>query len=262
MQTTHQVDIIARSVPDWQTSDEEESHQRPGKSKHRKKPRVKSRSASQPDRPLSFAQAVCKRIDGRHFRCQEYYPQEGPESVLYVVLEREAAQWRDRLHTLHRDFFGPEHAGQIGPVRLEVIDRATHDAVERLISAGLLARTTRFTRSLWPVDETTSSAQPMSEAEREKAEGYRRQAERKLKVASVLAAGDLEEEAREALLQAIEPLGRALAVENRLPEPESLEDALLPPIGPAWRQALPLVRRFLREPSQPVGPLLDVMGQV
>ena len=61
------------------------------------------------------------------------------------------------------------------------------------------------------------------------------------------ASGDLAEEARLALLDAIEPLGRALAVENRRPEPQSLEDSLLPPLGAAWKDALPLVRSFLRE---------------
>jgi hypothetical protein len=81
-------------------------------------------------------------------------------------------------------------------------------------------------------------------------------------MAGVLAAGDLGEEARVALLEAVEPLGRALAVENRLPEPQSLGDALLPPLGTAWKGALPLVRNFLRETSQPVPPILCALGQV
>ena len=39
-----------------------------------------------------------------------------------------------------------------------------------------------------------------------------------MKMATVLAKGDLEEEARAALLDAIEPLGRALAVEGDITE--------------------------------------------
>ena len=78
----------------------------------------------------------------------------------------------------------------------------------------------------------------------------------------MLAGGDLEEEARQALIDAIEPLGCALAVEGRLPEPQSLEDALLPPLGAAWKEALPLVRNFLREPAQPVPPVLCALGAV
>jgi hypothetical protein len=214
------------------------------------------------DRPLGFAQAARQQINGALFRCEERYPQEGPHSVLYVVVERDAAQWRERLNTLHHDYFGPGQSDPLAPVQLEVIDRATHDALQRLVASGLVSRTTRATRSLWPADESTTSPPPLSEAEREKAGSYRCQAARKLKVAGVLASGDLGEEARLALLDAIEPLGRALAVENRLPEPQSLEDALLPPLGTAWKEALPLLRNFLRETSQPVPPVLSVLGQV
>jgi hypothetical protein len=77
-----------------------------------------------------------------------------------------------------------------------------------------------------------------------------------------LADADLNEEARTALLSAIEPLGLALAVENRLPEPQSLEDALLPAMGTAWKNALPLVRSFLRESSLPVSQVVFALGQV
>jgi hypothetical protein len=98
-----------------------------------------------------------------------------------------------------------------------------------LIQAGLLASSTRATRPLWPPDPAAPAPEPLSQAEREKAAAYRVQAARKLKMASVLAGGDLADEARAALLEAVEPLGRALAVENRLPEPPSVEAALLPP---------------------------------
>jgi hypothetical protein len=179
-----------------------------------------------------------------------------------VVLERGAAQWRDKLRALHNDYFGPGMADPSAPVQLEVIDRATHDAVQRLVDTGLIVRTSRYGRSLWPTDESTNCPPPLSEAEREKAGQYRHQAARKLKAARVLAAGELDEEARQALMDAIEPLGRALAVENRWPEPQSLEDALLPPFVVAWKEALPVVRNFLREPSQSVTPIVSALAQV
>jgi hypothetical protein len=262
MQTTHQVEIVASSVPDWQTSEEDAIIPRPGKSKRRKKPAGHAKLPPSADRPLGFAQAVRQRADCALIRCEERYPQEGPQSVLYVVVEGDAAQWSERLNALHHDYFGPGQSDPQMPVQLVVIDRATHDAVQRLIAAGLIALTARATRALWPVDESTTSPPPLSEAEREKAAAHRAQAARKLRVAGVLAGGDLAEEARLALLDAIEPLGHALAVENRLPEPQSLEDALLPPLGPAWKEALPLVRNFLRDPAQPVRPVLNALTQV
>ncbi len=147
-------------------------------------------------------------------------------------------------------------------MRLEVIDRATDQALQRLIEAGLVANTTRATRPLWPSDPAAAAPAPLSEAERAKATAYRAQATRKIKMASLLAGGDLLEESRTALLEAVEPLGRALAVENRLPEPQCLEDALLPPLGSSWHGALPLLRAFLRDTSHAIPPVVLALGQI
>ncbi len=223
----------------------------------------KEAGAAKPgDRAAGFAEAVKQRINGALWRCEEHYPQAGPHSVLYVVVEKDAAQYRIQLDSLHHDFFGPDRSDPLSPVRLEVIDRATDEALRRLIDSGLVANTTRAIRTLWPPESTAPAPAPLSAAEREKAAAYRAQAQRKLKTASVLAGGDLAEEARTALLEAVEPLGRALAVENRLPEPPSLEDALLPPLALTWKSALPLLRSFLRETSHPIPPVVSALGQI
>jgi superfamily II DNA or RNA helicase len=213
------------------------------------------------DRPLGFAQAARQRINGALCRCEERYPEDGAHSVLYVVVERDAAQYREQLAALHQDYFGPGQSDPLSPVRLEVVDRATDDALQRLIEAGLVTTTIRATRPLWPPDLAVL-VQPLSDAEREKAAAHRAQAARKLRMASALAGADLAEEARAALLEAVEPLGRALALENRLLEPASLEDALLPPLAIAWKDALPLLRAFLRDTSHAIPPLLSALGQV
>jgi len=214
------------------------------------------------DRALGFAQAARQRINGALFRCEERYPQDGPHSVLYLVVERDAPQFRVQLDSLHQDYFGPGQSDPLAPVRLEVIDRATDEALQRLIQAGLVSSTSRATRPLWPPAEAVPVPQPLSEAERAKASAFRAQAARKLKMAALLAGGDLADEARTALLEAVEPLGRALAVENRLPEPSSVEDALLPPLGLAWNTALPMLRAFLRDTSQAIAPVASALGQI
>src|SRR5437660_6062405 len=78
-----------------------------------------------------------------------------------------------------------------------------------------------------------------------------------LKMAKLLGEGGLEEEARAPLREAIHNLARALAVENRLPEPASLDDALLPPLSHCWNEALPLLRSFVAEALQPWKPVAD-----
>jgi hypothetical protein len=214
------------------------------------------------DRPLGFAQAAWQRINGALCRCEERYPLEGPHSVLYVVVERDAAQWRENLNALHQDYFGPGQSDPLAPVRLEVIDRATDEALQRLIEAGLVARTTRATRPLWPLEAGAGLPAPLSEAEREKAAACRQRAARKLKMAAVLAGGGFSEEARAVLLDAVLPLGCALAVENRLPEPAALQDALLPPLGLHWKDALSILRGFVQDASQPVAPAVAALDRI
>jgi hypothetical protein len=214
------------------------------------------------DRALGFAREAHQGINGALLRCEERYPREGEHSVLYVVVERDANQWRERLVTLHDRYFGPGQSDPLAPVRLEVIDRATDEALQRLIDAGLVAKTTRATRPLFPAEESSAPPPPLSDAERERVAAFRQQASRKLKMARLLADGELADEARAALLEALLPLGRALAIESRLPEPATIEDALLAPLSLCWKDALPIVRAFVADPTQACVPVVTSLDQV
>ena len=211
------------------------------------------------DRPRGFAAAAHQRINGALLRCEERYPNDGFHSVLYVVVDRDAPQWREKLGSLHEEYFGPGQYDPLSPVRLEVIDRATDDALQRLIDAGLLAKTSRATRPLWPAENAEAAPPPFSAAELEKLAAHRQRAGRKLKMARVLNEAGLSEEARSALLEGMLPLSCALAVEQRLPEPASLNDALMPPLSPWWKDALPLVREFSGDSTRPCLPLLEAL---
>jgi hypothetical protein len=212
------------------------------------------------DRPRGFAAAVRQRINGSLLRCEERYPNDAPHSVLYVVVERDAAQYREQLGSLHQEYFGPGQWDPLSPVRLEVIDRATDEALQRLIDAGLLARTTRATRPLWPAESAETAPPPLSAAELEKLSAHRQRAARKLKMARVLSDAGLSDEARSALLEAVPPLGCALAVQNRFPEPASADHALLPPLSSCWKEALPLLRDFTSDPARPCLPVLEALA--
>jgi hypothetical protein len=212
--------------------------------------------AAPADRSFGFAKTVQEQIRGALLRCEERYPIDSHQPVLYVVVRDSAVRWKQELQSLHREYF---QGGEAPP--MEVIEQAADDLLQRLVSAGLVAETVRITRPLWPPSGTTFFP-TLSDGERKRAAAHRQHAARKLKMASVLAAGELSEEARMALLEAVEPLGRALAVENRLPEPDSLEQALMPPLDAAWKGALPLLRGFLRERSQPVPPLVAAMERI
>jgi len=213
------------------------------------------------DRAVAFAQLAHKKINGALVRCEERYPQSGPHSVLVVVVERDAVAWRERIEGLHGELFGPGPSDPLAPTRFEVIDRATDEALERLIAVGLVSRTTRATRPLFPEAEAVTP-RLLSLEEQARAKAHREQAARKLKMARLLAEGGLEEEARAALLAAIVPLAQALAVESRLPEPVSLDDALLPPLSHGWKEALLPLRSFLVDEAAPWNPLLERLCHV
>ncbi len=214
------------------------------------------------DRPLGFAAAAHERINGALCRCEERYPNEGPHSVLYVVVEKDATLWREKLTALHEEYFPAEQSDPLSPVRLEVIDRATDEALNRLVELGLVSRTTRGSRPLLPVDPAVAQPPPLSETERQQAAAHRQQAARKIKMAGLLGEGGLSEEARTALLDAVLPLGRALAIENRLPEPGSADQALLPPLSLCWRERLPSVRQFVMDATVPLKPITECLASL
>jgi superfamily II DNA or RNA helicase len=209
------------------------------------------------DRPLAFAQRARDAINGALVRCEERYPQQGDHAVLLVVVEQNPAQHQQTLQRLHGDLFGPGQIDPLTPVHLEVIDRATHDALERLVTAGLIQSSIRVSRSLWPAPEPAPAPPPLSAEEKACIDQHRAQAQRKLKMGRLLGEGGLDDEARAPILEAMHYLGRAAAVEQRLPEPDDVKDVLLPPLSHHWGEAAGFLRAFVADPHQPWKPVFE-----
>ncbi len=199
------------------------------------------------DRPLGFSKIARELLGPACVRCEERYPLEGPHSVIVIVVDRDAPQYQEKLAEPFEEFFGRDVSDPLAPVRLEVIDRATDEAMARLAAAGLISPSTRAIRDLGMAAENKTSA--LTEAERQLVQEHRRQANRKLKMAALLGGGGLLEEEREALLQAGLWLAKALAVENRVVEPGGLEDALRPPNALLWGDHLAAIRTYAADPG-------------
>ncbi|MBI4661335.1 MAG: DEAD/DEAH box helicase [Verrucomicrobia bacterium] len=212
------------------------------------------------DRALAFSQEAREQVGAVLLRCEERYPKEGAHSVLMVVVERDAGVCREKLSALHQEYFGPGRSDPLAPVQLEVIDRATHETLERLMAAGLISNATRASRPLFP-QEAEAGPPPLSDQERAKAEAHRAHAARKLKMGRLLGEGELFDEARGAILEAILGLGCALAVESRLPEPAELNDALIPPLSHCWNDSLALVRSYAADGAQAWQPVLQALDE-
>jgi hypothetical protein len=218
--------------------------------------RLFSANIAAPDLSFSLAQAIRKKIGDALLRCEERYPIHSHRPLLYVVVRDDSLRRKQELETLVR-----QHSGESDAFSVEIVAKGTDELLRRLASAGLIAETIRSARQLWPTTPETFFP-PLSEIELQRSAAHRRNAARKIRMASVLAEGGLDEEARMALLDAIEPLGRALAVENRLPEPECLEEALLPPLNSAWQGALTQLRAFLRNTSHPIAPVVAMLEKI
>ena len=201
-----------------------------------------------------FAERAAFLLGKNLAACEERYPAEAPHTVLIAIAEGDAALWKPRLEQLHAELFARQDP--LSPVRLEVIDRATVEAMQRLAEAGIVQITHRATRHLYPVDVAPP---PLSAEELARASACRERAARKLKMARLLQAEKMDEEAREALLAAILETGRALAIEARLLEPACPSAALAPPLSHAWGHAHEILATAVNNTSAPLSEALAVL---
>lgn len=226
----------------------------PAAAGHLKSEASEMKPAKPADRPRAFAEEAGRQLGAALLSCEERFPREGGHSVLYVVVEAHAALHRPRLEALHAQWCAELET--IAPVRLEILDRATHEALERLIAAGLIATVSRAARPLHPLADAPP---PLSAEEWTRAKAHRELAARKLRMARLLADGGMVDEARPPLLDAALALSRALAVENRLPEPGALDDALHPPLAVAWGARIAGLRDYVSQPVADAQPLIAML---
>jgi hypothetical protein len=81
-------------------------------------------------------------------------------------------------------------------------------------------------------------------------------------MADLLEGGGLGEEAREALREATLWTGKALAVENRLPEPTEMKESLRPPLSLLWGDAVPTLNEFASSTSPPPNRVTEVLQRL
>ena len=115
----------------------------------------------------------------------------------------------------------------------------------------------RATRHLHPAVQM--SAVQLTDEERVRIDSHRTRFKRKLKMGRILAAEELLDEAREAIGEAILSAARASAVQARLPEPEKLEETILPPLAACWGESQQLIQRFLAESNHEIGPIIQAL---
>ena len=231
------IDFVRQLEAVWPERAASEANRRPPAGAE--SPRLRRTGGAPPandtlDRPRDFCGSAADLLNGALVACEERFPVQGENSVLLVVVDREAERWREQLRSLEEKFLvAPPGAGRVPGVKLEVLDRATADLLHRLADAGVVNPSVRASRQLYPAP-AANGAVLLTPAEQEHAHQARERHARKVKMARVLLGETMIEEARAALLEALWELGRALAIEHRLPEPASSLAAVAPPLDRFW----------------------------
>ncbi len=210
------------------------------------------------DPPLKFCAGAEELLNGALVACEERFPAQGESSVLLVVVDREAERWREVLRPLEEKCLRT-----VPEVKLEVMDHATAELLRRLAESGVVSPSVRASRRLFPA-VAEGGTPPLTPLEEERARQARERHARKVKAARVLLAEAMTEEARGALTEAIQEMGRALAIEHRQPEPASALGAVAPPLDAFWPGDdgdIPVLRSFLANESAPLHPILRILGQ-
>src|SRR5271166_3777702 len=221
------------------------------------KPTTPAATAPPADPAEAFARHAAQLLGAQLIACEERFPDGESNSVLVVVVERDAVAWRERLKPAYEKLFGNRRPSAPEDARLEVIDRSTEEAVRRLCDSGLLQMKIRATRHLHPAVQM--SAVQLTDEERVRIDSHRTRFKRKLKMGRILAAEELLDEARDAIGEAILSAARASAVQARLPEPEKLEETILPPLTACWGESQQLIQHFLAESNHEIGPIIQAL---
>ena len=180
--------------------------------------------------------------------------------VLVAVVDQVTPRIQGQLESLLGEFYPGVGAGAAAP-RLELLDRAASEMIERLISAGLLQPTARFSRP-WPLGNGLDKSPPLSEEDCRRAATWRERCRHVVRRGRVLGQAGFADEARESVNEALHAIGRALAIEKRLPDPESMAALRESDYKFLWGSEGDMVQGFLQNSEVSWEPLVVVLERL
>jgi hypothetical protein len=197
-----------------------------------------------PDITREFVTRMKQRLGAQLVACEERRPSGGGPTRLLVVVEHVGQARTPWMESLRDEFF-PAMDDGVPTHLIEVLDKATHEAIERLVKSGLLQRTDLSRRDLLSSDPTPSEPPPLSESELAALREARARGERILRRARLLGDADFIEESISSLRESLLPIAIARAIQHRQPPPATEADLLEEPCRSAWGQTLPVVESLL-----------------
>ncbi len=181
----------------------------------------------------------------RLLRLETHLGRDGREVLLAVA---EDAVERPRIEEILSRHFD----GAASPPILELIDRSAYEALERLVASGVLSFPTEGRRLLHSAPSPGPERDPQRERRLAAARATFAQAERKIRMAIVLAGGGFAVEGLPALREGVELCLQARARMEGLDLPDS-QPVPGPWIAERLPAALPLLDRLRAEPGTQLG---------
>lgn len=185
-------------------------------------PAPKVSSAQPRDVPREFAARLKQQFGPQVLSCEECHPVAGGPTRILVVVQHPGSVLSPSFDGLRESHFPVGESGTPS-CDVEVIDRATQEAIERLVKAGLLQRVEGVRRDLLAAE---IAPRPLTDEEQARRDAAAVRAERLLRRAQVLGEADFPEEAAASLREALLPMAIARAIGERWPVPTNDQDLL------------------------------------
>ena len=201
------------------------------------------------DPELGFAAAVSDLLGAKLALCEVWQTPQG-RPVLLLVAEGDVAEAAACAERVRSEWFGSEERGR-DPI-VEVVGRATHEALKRLVARGVLNEPENTVRTLYMSGR--GLAQPRLAPDSEKAQvlELRQQAKAAYRRAKQLVASLSFDEARQPLDESVVLLARAYALRRRFAEPQDVRQAVSEAFAGLWGDTLQVVRQLLASDGSPV----------
>ncbi len=220
-------------------------------------PQAVGRAATRPsiealravDPELGFAAVLSERMGDKLLACDLCQPAQG-RPVLLVTAEGDTSAAWACAERVCADWFGggeERHA----PV-VEVVGRAAHEAVKRLVARGVLTRVEGASRSLYRKEEGLAQPKLAPDSEKARLLALRRQAVDAYRRARQLVAALSFDAARQPLEQAVILLAHAYALQKKMAEPQSVRQAVSAEFAGLWGDTLPVMEELLESDGSTV----------
>ena len=138
--------------------------------------------------------------------------------------------------------------------QVDILDRTTFDAIERLVKAGLLQHTDTARRDLLDVTAIPAGPPPWTAEGEARLREDTARAERCLRRTQVLGNADFPEEAVASLRDSLLPIATARSIRERWTIPTTHSELLADPWPSRWSNTSPTVQQLLN--STAADPLL------